>query len=69
MVKVTRREIRTDFMPYKIEIEVENIEEEKELNSALVDVRGIIHHYYKPAANNMGMRLFLDDIIARITNK
>ena len=68
MVKVTRREIRTDFMPYKIEIEVENIEEEKELNSVMVDLRDIIQHYYKPDTN-MGMRLFLDDIIARLTNR
>jgi len=69
MVKITRREIRADFMPYKIEIEIASIEKETELHSIVFKMRTNMQHYYKAYDNDCNMSLFLNDIIKALTNK
>jgi len=66
MVKITRIEGKKEFIPYKIEIEIANIEEEEDLRTMLSTLKSQ-HGVDYGARHNL--RVFLDILLNNVLNK
>ena len=66
MVKITRIEGKREFIPYKIEIEVANIEEEEDLRTILSTIKS--QHAVDYGARHR-LRLFLDTLLNNVPNR